>query len=316
MAPPSNARLAQLVKPHITLERALRDYEQLKTKDYASNPKIFPGNAATDYFFFEHRLACRLGRLPARLQTFRDYVRAGLQNDADRRLYDHKRTVAKMTHMRAMYYVYQLYGGTVSTFKPALARELYRQFRPTTVLDPCAGWGGRLMGAMSLGVNYIGFDTNVDLKPAYDKMIQTLAPVSPKCAVRMFYRDSSKEDLSKLRYDMVLTSPPYFCNTCLPELYPHMQAADVASVTALVRAIVSNAWRGLQPGGVFAINVHVDMYPVLREALGACQKRLHTGARHRVSSGEAKNQDYVYVWRKAAAGRSSEARVAQEARTK
>ena len=42
------------------------------------------------------------------------------------------------------------------------------------MLDPTAGWGGRMLGAWALGIDYTGVDTNTNMKIAYDNMMDML----------------------------------------------------------------------------------------------------------------------------------------------
>ena len=51
-------------------------------------------------------------------------------------------------------------GGMISQFKPAVAKFLYQKHVPEggIVFDYSAGWGARLLAAMSLGIRYYGVD--------------------------------------------------------------------------------------------------------------------------------------------------------------
>ena len=64
--------------------------------------------------------------------------------------------------------------GSVVMFKATTAKYLYKKFKAKSVLDPTAGWGGRMLGAWSLGINYTGIDTNVEMIPAYNDMMAFL----------------------------------------------------------------------------------------------------------------------------------------------
>ena len=70
----------------------------------------------------------------------------------------------------------------------------------------------RSLGAMALGIPYIGIDTNVDLRPVYERMIRELSGPNANVHVdvAMRFQDASTVDFSKFRYDMVFTSPTYF----------------------------------------------------------------------------------------------------------
>ena len=65
-----------------------------------------------------------------------------------------------------------------SAFPPYHARFLVDYYAPkagpVVVLDPCAGWGGRLLGTLAIPrtdtVRYIGADPNTDVQPAYERL--------------------------------------------------------------------------------------------------------------------------------------------------
>ena len=92
--------------------------------------------------------------------------------------------------------------GSVVFFKPFTTKYLCSHFKATSVLDPCAGWGGRLLGARSLKLDYTGIDTNINLKENYDKMIALYGG-------HMIYKNCLDVDFKDIDYDFVITSPPY-----------------------------------------------------------------------------------------------------------
>jgi hypothetical protein len=56
-----------------------------------------------------------------------------------------------------------------TTFMPTYAKSIYEYFQVECVLDPCAGWGDRLIGATVSNCvkKYVGFDPNRALIPGY-----------------------------------------------------------------------------------------------------------------------------------------------------
>ena len=89
--------------------------------------------------------------------------------------------------------------------------ELYSRFKPKSVLDFTMGWGGRLVGACALDVpNYIGIDSNKQLKEPYQRMVKLLNKLGTNTKINLMFKDALKVDYSKLDYDCVLTSPPYY----------------------------------------------------------------------------------------------------------
>ena len=97
-----------------------------------------------------------------------------------------------------------------TNFPPVLARWLVDRYAPDggTVLDPCAGYGGRLLGALSSSktVRYIGLDIEVATVEANTALLKSL-----HCEGRA---SCTQADLlvgpSWDRADLLLTGPPYF----------------------------------------------------------------------------------------------------------
>jgi len=113
--------------------------------------------------------------------------------------------------------------GSICAFKAAQSMVCYKECEATQILDPTAGWGGRLLGAWAMGLDYTGIDTNIDLKEGYDDLITLLHNYdlkikreSPKLA--MIYQDTLEVDYDDIEFDCVLTSFPY-CNL---EVYQNM----------------------------------------------------------------------------------------------
>lgn len=97
-------------------------------------------------------------------------------------------------------------------FKVFTAKVIYQYFmkksKISKVLDFSAGWGGRMVGAMSLNLDYTGIDPNVDLRNSYKGILELLKPYNTS-KVKMLIEYAEEVDYSKLDYDFVFTSPPY-----------------------------------------------------------------------------------------------------------
>lgn len=93
---------------------------------------------------------------------------------------------------------------TPSVFRPVYAKYIYQTYAPGGVVwDPCAGYGGRLVGAMAAGVRYIGTDVEPETVEGNRKLVEVLGGLHEihLCGAEHF--DPPKVDL-------VFTSPPYF----------------------------------------------------------------------------------------------------------
>lgn len=109
-------------------------------------------------------------------------------------------------------------------FPPTLARWLVDEYAPMegTVLDPCSGYGGRLLGAVASTrhVRYIG----ADIEPASVLANQKLAEVLG-VSDRVTQLERAVEDPRPwARADLVLLGPPYYDR----EIYGAAAAASLA----------------------------------------------------------------------------------------
>lgn len=110
-----------------------------------------------------------------------------------------------------------------TTFMPAYAKALYEYFGcPKIVLDPCSGWGDRMLGAEVAGIEkYIGFDPNTNLRPGYSDVMELCGHQPTELASDYIGFSNSYEiystpfeigatALGDNSVDFIFTSPPFF----------------------------------------------------------------------------------------------------------
>jgi tRNA1(Val) A37 N6-methylase TrmN6 len=98
----------------------------------------------------------------------------------------------------------------VGTFRLTVAKYIIEMFSSKNILDPCSGWGDRLIAALACRVNsYIGFDPNKKLFKGYNDicdMFNTGSDIKMIC--KPF--EMAEPYLEKDKYDLIFTCPPYF----------------------------------------------------------------------------------------------------------
>ena len=178
--------------------------------------------------------------------------------------------------------------GPLVMFKASTAKYIYKKFNSQSVLDPTAGWGGRLLGASSLGIKYTGIDSNINLKEGYDKMIKDLN--IENC--NMIWKSCLEVDYSKINYDLVLTSPPYI-NLELYENMPKFQS-DVLFYTEFLVPMMNEVYKHLQTGGHMCINISPKMYKHLIKSgyYRECDSNID------LKQNSSTTKDLIYVWNK------------------
>jgi 16S rRNA G966 N2-methylase RsmD len=157
---------------------------------------------------------------------------------------------------RGIYFNFGLPKSTM--YRPQMAKMVVSNLGATQVFDPCAGWGGRLLGSIAGGAEtYTAFEPNTETYEGLSRMVQFLGLTDK---VRL-YKDSA---LNMSAYnikniDVVLTSPPYFDL----EVYSHEDTQSITGCSSykmwvdnFLNPLVVGALHTLKPTGWSCWNVH------------------------------------------------------------
>lgn len=295
--------LVKQIKP-ITKKEALEDYEKLKNidcKDINLNSLI--GNKATDYFFFKYRLKTKSVKNISFIEFYNDFIKNEkeyMKKKWIKSFVAYSKKKPNLNKEKILYYMFGMYQSSISQFKPIQAKYIYCKYKPKIILDFSAGWGGRCLGAMSLNIDYIGFDINKSLKTPYKQMINFYSHDSK---VNIYFTDSSKVDYSKFKYDMVFTSPPYFDEKRKAiETYEYMpNYKDKEDFNnKFFFPVVENTYKYLDKNGIYALNIPKYMYIDIKKILGKYNKRIKLSItdRHAEKVNQKKYEEYIYIWKK------------------
>ena len=194
---------------------------KLRAFDASENRNNFYGNPFLYHYQFENLLKCRREKGKTIYDIWADPEQQAKLIEQTKIKNRGGRTAAGN-----VYEAFRINTGSIVMFKATTAKYVYQKYGATSVLDPTAGWGGRMLGAWALGIDYTGVDTNTNMKIAYDNMMDMLDEYNnmgslfevENCNLRMYWQDSLTVDYSKIEYDHLLTSPPYINM----ELYEHM----------------------------------------------------------------------------------------------
>jgi hypothetical protein len=200
---------------------------------------------------------------------------------------------------------YRINTGSIVMFKSVTAKYIYKKYGATKVLDPTAGWGGRMLGAWSLGIDYVGIDTNDEMKPAYDGMIDFLMnktnsfgndlfTVDNKSKLSMIWASCLAVDYSKIDYDFVLTSPPYINM----ELYKKMKPweNDRVFYEDFFIPLFNKCVNNIKKSGKVCFNISPKMYnDALKYGLTPCDLEEDLLQQLGQKMGK-KKQDKIYIW--------------------
>ena len=293
------------IHKNITTAELRKDLKNLKKFDANKNANNFAGNPFLYHFQFKNLLKCRRQDGQTIYDVAQDPMSWAKLIDSTR-----KRNRGGRTAAGNVFECFRINLGSVVMFKAITAKYLYKKYNAKSVLDPTAGWGGRMLGAWSLGIDYTGIDTNVEMVSAYNNMIAFL-DAETKFTKELFNeKDNSKlamiwqscldVDFGKLDYDFVLTSPPYV-NL---EIYEHMKEWD--SNEAFYKGFFIPLWekccKHIKPGGHVAFNISPKMYEdAIKFGLSPCHEeedlKQQMGQKVGLLKAGKKKQDKIYVWK-------------------
>jgi hypothetical protein len=282
------------------------------------------GNLTLDIFFEEKRLTTKNSQGISQMEMWNDKRKR-------RKLYEDSYSVKKTELIKNVKNFMKLNGnpqlfkeltdnnirggvqhsvGAVSQFKPYVSKWLYNHFGVKSVMDFSSGWGGRMLGAMSLDINYIGIDTNTNLKTPYRELMETLKPYT-KSKTSIYFQKAETFNFSKFKnqYDCVLTSPPYIQGgvsqktgkTKQIEAYENMPEYDFNEFyDTFLKPTIKRAFLNMSDKGVFCLNTNKNNYEELveRNVLPTANRTIVYPTKARAGKTIGDYTEFIYVYNK------------------
>jgi len=272
-----------------------RDYNNLVKFKADTNPKKFCGNKILYHYQFKNLLQCkRQGKKTLKEIMDDPELKEKLWKDT---IHRNRRDKAVYPSACDVFEANRINTGAIVFFKASTAKYIYKMFNAKNVLDPTMGWGGRLLGAMSLDINYTGIDTNINLKSGYERMIgQVATDPMLKGGIELIWKSCLDVDYSKIDYDLILTSPPYVNM----EVYEHMTEweSDEKYYKEFLIPMMEMTWKHLKNDGHMCINISPKMFKKLMD-IGFREPNFIVDLRQQMGQNYAvKSQDEIYVWKK------------------
>jgi len=275
----------------ITDKELRRDLDNLKYFDATHNSNNFYGNPFLYHFQLKNLLKCKREDGETIYDVYTNKEKWDKLIDSTK-----KRDRGGKTASGNVYEAFRINLGSVVMFKSTTSKYLYKKYKATSVLDPTAGWGGRMLGAWALNIDYTGIDTNINMIGSYDKMIDYLKGnqlFSSK--LQMIWEDCLKVDFSKIEYDFVLTSPPYI-NL---EIYENMLIwkSDEQFYKDFFIPLWYKCREHIKEGGHIGFNISPSMYDTaLNYGLPKCDIEEDLLQQLGQNKGK-KKQDKIYIWK-------------------
>jgi len=177
--------------------------------------------------------------------------------------------------------------GSVTKYRTVTAKALVQFFKARRVLDPCTGWGGRLLGCLAAADDtyYVGCEPDKNTHKGLMGILQDDAiPLAVRLRAQILQKPAEvalKDDINQMTpFDMVLTSPPYF------NLEQYTDSSDQSITTYTkwedwlekwLKPVILASLATLKPGGVSCWSVK-NFKSDKHYALADATKKIHTDA--------------------------------------
>lgn len=201
----------------------------------------------------------------------------------------------------------------VYNFRPSVAKVLVDRYCPEggTVFDPCGGWGGRMLGALtsSAKAKYVACEPSTRSFQGLHELARWVDRYMPGAEERIELNCVAAEEFEPPPgVDMVITSPPYWKQ----EHYADEDTQSSARygtydewLERFWKIVVERAVRALAPGGWLVLNVDDFVYRGVKynlvEDTAAIGIELGLGQPERLryampSPVKADNCEWILVW--------------------
>ena len=189
--------------------------------------------------------------------------------------------------------VYNICISAINIMRPLNCMEIYTKYNAKRVLNCCAGWGGSTVAAAALNLDaFYGVEINTDLKQPYDDLISYLKTKSDT-KIEMYFCDATNFNYSKLIYDTVFCSPPYYFIEKYANTFKYESKKEMDE--KFYKPLFLSTYNGLQLGGHYIINVCKSVYEnILKELLGEADEMFPL----KKSKRQNEYTEIVYVWEK------------------
>ena len=156
----------------------------------------------------------------------------------------------------------------VNEFPPKVARDLCLEYGVTKgsrVLDPCAGWGGRMIGVSTVCDTYVGFEPATRTYHGLLSLFDFLSGMNPSFVADVRCLPFEDSVLDGGTFDFALTSPPYYDT----EFYSDEETNSLNRYTSFSDwcdnfyvPMIRKTMDALKDGHFFVLNIGSRVYPL------------------------------------------------------
>lgn len=99
--------------------------------------------------------------------------------------------------------------GNVTKYRAVTSKSIVEFFGAKKVLDPCIGWGGRMLGSLAAGAEYTGCEPDPNTARGLRGILRDIGKEAEADILDM-PAEMGLLGITSGEFDLVLTSPPYF----------------------------------------------------------------------------------------------------------
>ena len=252
------------------------------------------GNNIVDFFTFTQRLETK-GKYDVNFFEFVDNIEDFKKKKFIQTMLTYYKDVKNKNNTKNEYIVlkevYNICISAINIMRPLNCMEIYTKYKAKRVLNFCAGWGGSTVAAAALNLDaYYGIEINYELLEPYDKMVSYLKKKS-STKFDIFICDAVSFDYTKINYDTVFSSPPYYFIEKYANNFKYNSKQEMDD--NFYKPLFTKTYNGLQLGGHYIINVCNEIYEkVLKNLLGEANEFFPL----KKSKRQNNYTEMVYVW--------------------
>lgn len=289
--------IANLMNNNISLDTATDDFINLQNIDLSTAAsESRAGLKFLNYFTLIERLNTKGNKNISFFQFLENFDDEVLKKPYYKKLYNKlsEENPNECFFKRAKK-VFNIYFGSIAAFRPVVAMNIFERYKPTCVLNVCSGWGGFVAGAAAMNVpSVVAIDSNTNLKLPYEDMREILNKYS--CSkIDFIIDDIFNVNLSRINYDMVILSPPYFKKEIYSNM-PHVHTRKEDWFNKFYIPLFNSIYTHLREGGKMIVNVPAEIYEsCLVPQLGAANDLIPL-AKHKRKT--CNYEEFIYVFYK------------------
>ena len=169
--------------------------------------------------------------------------------------------------------------GFLQDFPPHVARDLAKEYNLTTsshVLDPCAGWGGRMIGFSAVVDSYTCCEPSTRTAAGLRKLYDWLRVFRSDFSATIHEAPFEDVEIQSASFDFALTSPPYYDT----ERYADEPTNSFKRYTTFdawchgfYAPLIHRTMAALKPGASFVLNIGSRVYPLNEQLMKIAEGR-------------------------------------------